>query len=670
MKTTITIMLISLLMLSACTNAGQATEGIDSYQVDMKSKAKTTPTTDSTTPTTPNGGGGGSGGGVVCANCLFESLFITQDLSDKFGNVINSDDANFLIEGNSRLKVTGQRIDYSESIELKSNSPSIEAGLTFARNRQDGWEDKIFIPATSRSMKYSLNTNLPEYENLLSETNYVEVEMFGRDLRIVDYVSDGEQITVMVGDEFFLHEGESVVVNGRTITVEKIIGGNQTGENVLGAQFFVRDGNNYLQLEMDQAEQPVINDVRVKVVNEFNDEGYDYDSVILNLEDFFGLSYAQEILDYGESLTLQDLQVTFNGFRTEPQTIFTDIQVLINVDGQREIISLNSARTINGLRIQLTGGDSSGVTLIVGEETVKTFSDGDAYIGEDPVYPLWVWDLGDMNEGKIGVEFAIEVDDVDENDNPLIEHPLYEGDSYKFPNDYLQVWFSGSNMNDYATVEITTAIVDLYDWTGETLIKPAAKVIELKSTENIFKYDSTIVNNGTNGSNAGLLVGKTKRIVLESLFPQSNNVNLYVKQSNSNKMVLARGNVQQNSPLFLINYYTDEFPVQYGDSDIPGNYLIIGFEDSEDAIAINFRPNLAGEFNYLGASDSDTVTTKDLMYLDQISMTDISSWNDDTRTAYGVIIDDPEANAAADKVMLHIPAQRAEAIVSIGPPTN
>lgn len=665
MKTTITIILISLLVFSACVNTGQATEGIDSLQVDMRSK--TPVKTDTTIPST---GGGGGSGGVICANCLLESLFITETLNDKFGNVITADDASFLIEGNSELQITGERINFAESIEFKSNSPSIETGLTFTRNRYADWEDKIFIPATTRSMTYTLSTNLHNYENLLSESNYVVVEMLGRDLRIVDYNSDSEQITVMVGDEFFLHEGESVVVNGRTITVERIIGGNQTGETILGSQFFVRDGNNYLQLEMDQDEEPVINDVRLKVVNEFNDEGYAYDSVILNLEDFAGLEYVQEILNYGDSLTLQDLQVTFNGFRTQPQTIYTDIQVLIDVDGQREVISLNSARTINGLRIQLSGGDSSGVSLIIGDETIKTFSDGKAYIGEDPDYPLWVWNLGDMNEGKISVDFALEVDDVSETDNPLIEHPLYAGDSYKFPNDYLQVLFSGINLNTYATVEISTTTVDLYDWTGETIIKPSARVIELKSTEDLFKYNSTIVNNGTNGSSAGMLVGKTKRIVLESLFPQSNNVNLYVKQSNSNKMVLARSNVQANSALFKINYNVDEFPVRYGDSDIPGNYMFIRFDDSGEAIGINFRPNLAGEFNYLGASDSDTVTTKDLMYLVQTSMLDISSWSEDARTAYGVIIDDPDANAGADKVMLHIPVQRAKAIVSIGPVTT
>ncbi len=126
----------------------------------------------------------------------------------------------------------------------------------------------------------------------------------------------------------------------------------------------------------------------------------------------------------------------------------------------------NSIKRIDGLEVQVDStavhSDSvlSKAVIKVGEDIKRVVSNGDEYVKDDET---WEWDLGLNNEGKqyIGVKYALKNVAYDE-DEPE-ENPIFEGQSYIFPENYAALSFDGLTNVAYKDFELSFDDKDLYD---------------------------------------------------------------------------------------------------------------------------------------------------------------------------------------------------------------
>ena len=122
-----------------------------------------------------------------------------------------------------------------------------------------------------------------------------------------------------------------------------------------------------------------------------------------------------------------------NGKDVKVVSIFSN-SVEVLVDGTAKIIS-NKAK-VNGVTVKVesigynsNSPESSRVVLKIGEQLEETFSNGDAFIGEDKDEPEWVWSIenfGSVN-GFVGIKYnqrAYRAKD---------EYTKYIGEGYVFP---------------------------------------------------------------------------------------------------------------------------------------------------------------------------------------------------------------------------------------------
>ena len=193
----------------------------------------------------------------------------------------------------------------------------------------------------------------------------------------------------------------------------------------------------------------------------------------------------------------------------------------VSVDGAREVISNNDEEIVNGLEIRIEdvssdeGIEYDSATVFAGEDARETYASGEEFIGEDEDDPAWVWQLANLtgNQPVIGILWHLDLDSPDEDDNPLYEHPMYEGESVCLPFDYACIIFDSLEIDDYQDYEIeTNEVTDLYlsvanstnnnkDVTGERVLEITAK----GSSDDGFLTCSAFFND--NGGNNTCAVG-------------------------------------------------------------------------------------------------------------------------------------------------------------------
>ena len=143
----------------------------------------------------------------------------------------------------------------------------------------------------------------------------------------------------------------------------------------------------------------------------------------------------------------------------------------VSVDGVRENIAEDDEEIINGLEVRVEdvsfdeGIEYDSATLFVGEDARETFDDAEEFVGEDEDDPAWRWHIDNVhtNSPTLGIRWALQLDDPEEDDNPLYEHPLYEGDAVCLPFDYACIVFDSLQIDDYQDYELEAGISqDLY----------------------------------------------------------------------------------------------------------------------------------------------------------------------------------------------------------------
>src|SRR3989344_4205378 len=144
----------------------------------------------------------------------------------------------------------------------------------------------------------------------------------------------------------------------------------------------------------------------------------------------------------------------------ETKTItLTDVSstsAVIDVDGESKIISSAATATVNGVEITVdsvfsrTEREESSAILIVGKQASETYTDGDAYIGEDTDAPNWVWNLEGLEQNGTAMNFSVENDFVY---NTISNNVKAVGECIVLPNNYVEICYDSLSVedDDYAT---------------------------------------------------------------------------------------------------------------------------------------------------------------------------------------------------------------------------
>lgn len=307
----------------------------------------------------------------------------------------------------------------------------------------------------------------------------------------------------------------------------------------------------------------------------------------------------------------------------------------IDVDGVTDVINENSQMTINGIRVRVESVfDEEGITndeatIIMGNDVIKTYRNGDPYIGEYLSSPMWVWQLAslDTNNPDIGVWFDLSIDDPSETDNPAIQHPLYEGEYVCLPNNYACLTFDSLKQSDseFLDIIIGTGTADMYTNDEDAVADYTAKGIYFKAS-------------GTDDEGLSAAGKDTEEVFL---YKNSTHMNAYRKSTSTNKLIYAANIAQDSSTtsLFRIVWKSSRINVGYeSGSGTTFNILII--PDASSITKITF---------------SNPTTMSSLYWNSTTTSTDISSRTENAREKYGMIISTPEQNLNSNKVKLRIP---------------
>jgi hypothetical protein len=364
----------------------------------------------------------------------------------------------------------------------------------------------------------------------------------------------------------------------------------------------------------------------------------------------------------------------------------TGTTVVVDVDGVQETVTTTSNQIgTSGVKVKALSTFYSdtlaerSAKLLVGTETTKTYTTGDAYIGEDEDDPDWVWYIAGLDGIDAGdIKLGVEYDNIINGANDAYIS-VENQESICFPNDFVCLKLDSYTTDNYKTYtfEVESGVT-LYNNTAAVSADTGG---DWGST-NADVIHITADGIGKNGFNiAGASSTETDDIYLYFLDNDSqatptttDKVGVYYKDhSNSNRIEYSANSViGTTGEIFRIvhgdaTYYVSGIGTDHG---IEYNMTIAETAapayGTANAIELHWGVATADKFDFFGHSTQDTTKAEDLQYAYAAdTFVDISAYEDDVRTKYGVIIQDPGSNGPSDQVVLEIPDEQADFKINV-----
>ncbi|MFH1065291.1 MAG: hypothetical protein V1734_02185, partial [Nanoarchaeota archaeon] len=481
----------------------------------------------------------------------------------------------------------------------------------------------------------------------------------------------------------------------------------------------------YLATGLMTAEDDYKTDVFMELVKDKIKYAYKFDkSIQLNLTsttnpleiEFLGKKLKITAIDSATSFTATvgdeysmnaGDSVTVNGKTVKLKNVGTS-NAEVEVDGVAKSISTSVTASVNGLDIYVesvtnrnTLAESSAI-LVIGKDARQTYSDGDAYLGEDEDDPMWVWDLAALN-GAAGTSSYTDCSGADalvlrvENDFEFADKgdsPTGVGQCIELPNKYLSICFDSLSVtdDDYKTyefqfkadvndlVEAGCSHTDL-DSSDDTI--PAIQLTTTASEGFDLRTLSGTVNNNVSANVKANEVwlytsaGETDCEGFDSAEKAA--VNIFYKNLDSPARVKFYGSVVNgtaNTVLFRLNVGNtkdDNMRLRLaGISDASLNLSLFTVADtagdlhgSSETLAMKWGLT-SNKTKALGAT-LNTEEANELIWqpAGKFSAIDLGTKDEDHRLAYGTIVVDPKGQSSSDKVKLLMPSDLVKANILI-----
>lgn len=381
--------------------------------------------------------------------------------------------------------------------------------------------------------------------------------------------------------------------------------------------------------------------------------GADADSITVDVGERFFLKAGEE------KVTSDGKKVIFHKSLTSGSTN----KAQISIDGVSDIVNENSVKRIGNTEVKVEDvADDDGIefdsaVVIVGTAATNnkasdTFDDGEEYIipcgtawhtsGCDSDDPDWVWHLSGLDSASpiIGVKFDERIDSPD--DNP----PTLGGDNNVFdlPGGFAWISLDSVSTDKYQEYEMTDKIKDVRTESGAVIA--GAHVLEF---------------HGSGDDDSFTAAGKKTDNIYFHFNSSANRLDLFWEDSNDGNKIkrfdsIANGTTKTDA--FQINYQKSSIRVDVihnSGTATPNSTTITIKGDAGDDLKFYVQESSTGSGNidWVGHSDSDTNQANDILY----GTRDISGWEEDTMTPDGLIVVDPDANAASDRFKIKVPAK-------------
>lgn len=234
-------------------------------------------------------------------------------------------------------------------------------------------------------------------------------------------------------EEYDYHE-ELLIEDGNmnlltTLDDPKLEGVALSNEQALEYHYVFDDALNYSKIGTDDADTFYLT---------LMGEEYEIEKVDAATNSITVTTSKQLSLGKGETYTVEGKTLTV-------KNVFEN-SVEVSVDGVTEVVT--NSKKVNGIRVEVedigyhsNSPETSVAILKIGKDISKTYTDGDAFIGQDEDDPLWVWDISLTADGKagdyIGIKYNAKIDSA--TDEIAGDSIKYVGEGYVFPNNYAAV---------------------------------------------------------------------------------------------------------------------------------------------------------------------------------------------------------------------------------------
>ncbi len=345
---------------------------------------------------------------------------------------------------------------------------------------------------------------------------------------------------------------------------------------------------------------------------------------------------TEQYLNAGDSVTVDGQEFTL--------IKCSATAAVVESEGQTETISLNDQKKFGSMKVKVTeifnddGTVDDSATLLIGDETTKTYDDGDEYIGMDKDDPDWVWDLANLGTGTptIGILYDQTLDDSDE--------VIYLGDTLDLPNGFASIGIDSINQDGYQDYKIEVVTEDLGDSTGADWITSAG----------VLHFECL------GGNDDGFIINTT--LETDDIYVYTNGSSdayIFYKDDSDNKIKEVKEviNGTTTADVFTIDFADTSLGIDLKIKDGSFNWTI----DAPNQDIIYVTESSTNKFMYVGDSDGDTVTALDV----QAGGVDISGWDSDTKTQDGIILVSYEDTDSSDEYQFSIPEDDTDYKVNV-----
>ena len=412
---------------------------------------------------------------------------------------------------------------------------------------------------------------------------------------------------------------------------------------------------------------------------------------------YVGDSYSMNI---GDSVTVEGKTVTLNN-------VGSGGSVLLDIDGTTYTIS--GTETHAGIEITVDDYFYSdtlserAATLIMGKDSVESYQNGDKYLKDDNICnddpndtDCWEWIVARLTTNAattgdppsagptLGLQSAWVIND--DTDNPITV-----GGCYNYPNDYASVCMDALTVDDDKYATITFSIVDGVNFAtckaGDTsqqglLIQSSVEDgLQVESdgwsgiTSDVRTEKLWMVRNATDSATGhGQLYG---------LFIDTDGTKTCAGVHEINgaaSTTLGRvyyGETKADNIEFKLNETVDKANQGNLTIDIAGK-TTSDLADKYDDILIWLGHSTNATYSKIGdtanTEEADEVrwcSGKGTCVIPGTGWTNIGTKDEDQRTMYGIIVENPKSHGASDEVVIKVPNEQVFATVSVrGPGTT
>ncbi len=325
------------------------------------------------------------------------------------------------------------------------------------------------------------------------------------------------------------------------------------------------------------------------------------------------------------------LEVTAIGQDTVAFKVGVDT-AFVNKDQTKEIGSSGIKVKVDNI-LYTDDADSRQILVTAGTSTTDTIKDADPMemFGEpdEESDAVWVWEIdAGTNYLIIGAEHNQVYDEPDED-------VVTVGNSLSLPNDYGTVSLDSLTVSEYGTYELAFDEVDYtVNSTGSTVDVQNNKVIVFIAKD---------------GNDDGFT------LISNSVTEESDYV--YVEADGTVAFKNSDSKIQESdASTFNITFEDTIMTVE-----INKTADTITMTDTVLSQTVVLTVNAGWE--YLGVSEGDGEGS-DII----VGAINYGAEDEDARTTYGVVVEDPESNADSDKVILAVPSEQVKATVTISGP--